>query len=65
MATPIIQIVNGSVNLSCTVQDDADVAIVYANITLPDGTKKWGVGMDTDIIVASIKGVLSALNRIV
>jgi 2-isopropylmalate synthase len=32
-------------------------------VTTLDGTKKWGVGIDTDIIVASIKGVLSALNR--
>ena len=40
-------------------------AVAYIQITLPDGAKKWGVGMDTDIIVASIKGVLSALNRTV
>jgi 2-isopropylmalate synthase len=38
-------------------------AVAYIQVTMVDGTKKWGVGMDTDIIVASIKAVLSALNR--
>jgi 2-isopropylmalate synthase len=38
-------------------------AVAYIEVTMVDGTKKWGVGMDTDIIVASIKAVLSALNR--
>ncbi len=38
-------------------------AVAYIQVTMPDGKKRWGVGMDTDIIVASIKGVLSALNR--
>ena len=38
-------------------------AVAYIQVTKADGTKKWGVGIDTDIIVASIKAVLSALNR--
>jgi 2-isopropylmalate synthase len=38
-------------------------AVAYIQITMPDGLKKWGVGIDTDIIVASIKAVLSALDR--
>jgi len=38
-------------------------AVAYIQLTMPDDTKKWGVGMDTDIIVASIKAVLGALNR--
>jgi 2-isopropylmalate synthase len=38
-------------------------AVAFIQIEMPDGRKKWGVGMDTDIIVASIKGVLSSLNR--
>ncbi len=38
-------------------------AVAYIQLTMVDGTKVWGVGMDTDIIVASIKAVLSALNR--
>ncbi|MBU1419307.1 MAG: 2-isopropylmalate synthase [Proteobacteria bacterium] len=39
-------------------------AVAFIQIEMPDGRKKWGVGMDTDIIVASIKAVLSGLNRI-
>ncbi len=38
-------------------------AVAFIQVKMPDGMKKWGVGIDTDIIVASIKGVLSALNR--
>ncbi len=38
-------------------------AAAYIQVTMDDGPKKWGVGIDTDIIVASIKAVLSALNR--
>jgi 2-isopropylmalate synthase len=38
-------------------------AVAYIQLTIPDGTQKWGVGIDTDIIVASIKAVLSALDR--
>lgn len=40
-------------------------AVTYIQITMDNGVKKWGVGIDTDIIVASIKAVLSALNRAV
>ncbi|MBU0945157.1 MAG: 2-isopropylmalate synthase [Proteobacteria bacterium] len=39
-------------------------AVAFIQIEMSDGRKKWGVGVDTDIIVASIKGVLSSLNRI-
>ncbi len=38
-------------------------AIAYICIRLPDGTKKWGAGVDTNIELAPIKAVLSALNR--
>ncbi|WP_136805318.1 2-isopropylmalate synthase [Desulfosediminicola flagellatus] len=38
-------------------------AAAYIEIEKPEGTKTWGVGVDTDIIVASIKAVLSCLNR--
>ncbi len=38
-------------------------AVAYIQITMDNGTTKWGVGIDTDIIVASIKAVLSSLNR--
>lgn len=40
-------------------------AISYIQIKLPDGTTKWGAGVDTNIELASIKAVLSALNRAV
>jgi 2-isopropylmalate synthase len=32
-------------------------------IEYPDGSIKWGVAVDTDIIIASVKAVLSSLNR--
>lgn len=38
-------------------------AVAYIQITMDGGPTKWGVGIDTDIIVASIKAVFSALNR--
>ncbi|BCL60441.1 hypothetical protein DGMP_11340 [Desulfomarina profundi] len=38
-------------------------AAAYIKIEYPDGTVRWGVGVDTDIIIASVKAVLSSLNR--
>ena len=38
-------------------------AIAYIQIKLPDGKTKWGAGVDTNIELASIKAVLSAVNR--
>jgi 2-isopropylmalate synthase len=38
-------------------------AIAYIQIKLPDGRTKWGAGVDTNIELASIKAVLSAVNR--
>ncbi len=38
-------------------------AIAYIQIKLPDGHTKWGAGVDTNIELASIKAVLSAVNR--
>jgi 2-isopropylmalate synthase len=38
-------------------------AAAYIEIEMPDGYRIWGAGIDTDIIVASIKAVMSALNR--
>lgn len=41
------------------------MAAAYIEIeTNGSGTKRWGVGVDTDIIIASIKAVLSCLNRV-
>lgn len=38
-------------------------AVAYIEIERPDGEKFWGAGVATDIIIASIKAVLSSLNR--
>lgn len=38
-------------------------AISYIQLQLSDGTNRWGAGVDTNIEIASIKAVLSALNR--
>jgi 2-isopropylmalate synthase len=38
-------------------------AITYIQIKLPDGVRRWGAGVDTNIELASIKAVLSAVNR--
>ena len=39
-------------------------AISYIQIKRPDGLARWGAGVDTNIELASIKAVLSALNRL-
>jgi len=39
------------------------VAIAYIQIKLPDGKTRWGAGVDTNIELASVRAVLSALNR--
>ena len=38
-------------------------AVAYIHLRLPDNTDVFGVGMDHNISMASIKGVLSAINR--
>lgn len=38
-------------------------AIAYIQIKLPNGRTRWGAGVDTNIEIASVKAVLSALNR--
>jgi 2-isopropylmalate synthase len=38
-------------------------AISYVQIKSPGGVARWGAGVDTNIELASIKAVLSALNR--
>lgn len=40
-------------------------AIAYMQIKLADGKTLWGVGVDTNIELASIKAVVSAVNRAV
>ncbi len=39
-------------------------AIAYIQIKRADGTTRWGAAVDTNIELASIKAVLSALNRL-
>ena len=39
------------------------VAIAYIQVKLSDGRTRWGAGVDTNIELASIKAVLSAVNR--
>jgi len=38
-------------------------AVAYIETEYPDGRRFWGGGVDTDILVASIKATLSSLNR--
>ena len=38
-------------------------AIAYIEIQRSDGKRFWGAGIDTDIIIASVKALLSSLNR--
>ncbi|MBL9127433.1 MAG: 2-isopropylmalate synthase, partial [Verrucomicrobiales bacterium] len=39
-------------------------AIAYIQVKVKDGRLRWGAGVDTNIEIASIKAVLSALNRL-
>ena len=39
-------------------------AISYIQLKLADGKTRWGAGVDTNIELASIKAILSALNRV-
>ena len=38
-------------------------AISYIQLTAPDGRTVFGVGMDGNISLASIKGIICAINR--
>ncbi len=39
-------------------------AIAYIQIKTADGKTRWGAGVDTNIELASVRAVLSALNRL-
>jgi 2-isopropylmalate synthase len=39
-------------------------AAAYVEAQAPDGTIRWGVGVDESILVASLKAVVSAVNRL-
>jgi 2-isopropylmalate synthase len=38
-------------------------AVAYVEAQVPDGTVRWGVGIDESILAASLKAVISAVNR--
>jgi 2-isopropylmalate synthase len=42
---------------------EAAAAIAYIQIKTPEGKTRWGAGVDTNIELASVRAVLSALNR--
>ncbi|HLX95259.1 MAG TPA: 2-isopropylmalate synthase [Verrucomicrobiae bacterium] len=42
---------------------EAAAAIAYIQIKSADGKSRWGAGVDTNIELASVRAVLSALNR--
>ena len=41
----------------------SSAAVTYVSITFPDGKVSWGVGVNDDIIAASINALVSAINR--
>jgi len=43
---------------------EAAAAIAYIQIKTADGKGRWGAGVDTNIELASVRAVLSALNRL-
>ena len=43
---------------------EAAAAIAYIQIKTADGKTRWGAGVDTNIELASVRAVLSALNRL-
>jgi 2-isopropylmalate synthase len=40
------------------------MAVAYVEVGAADGTIRWGVGTDESILVASLKAVVSAINRL-
>ena len=42
---------------------EAAAAISYIQIKGADGKTRWGAGVDTNIELASVRAVLSAMNR--
>ena len=38
-------------------------AAAYVETKFPDGSVRWGVAMDESILTASLKAVISAVNR--
>jgi 2-isopropylmalate synthase len=40
------------------------MAVAYVEMRASDGTVRWGVGTDESILAASLKAVISAVNRL-
>ena len=38
-------------------------AVAYVEAEMPDGGRRWGVGMDSSILDASLRAVISVANR--
>ena len=46
------------------ISDGADAtAAAYVEAKAPDGTVRWGVGLHESILTASLRAVVSAVNR--
>jgi 2-isopropylmalate synthase len=60
-AVPRFEIVNYSEHALSAGEEAA--AIAYIQIKYADGRTRWGAGVDTNIELASVRAVLSALNR--
>ena len=43
---------------------DPAAAIAYVELRLPDGSTLYGAGIDKNIVVASLKAVVSGVNRV-
>ena len=40
-------------------------AVAYVGVQSPDGTAYWGAGIHTDIMTASVKALISAVNQMI
>ena len=60
--TPRFEIVNYHEHALSSGEEAA--AIAYIQIKTADGKSRWGAGVDTNIELASVRAVLSALNRL-
>jgi len=60
--TPRFEIANYSEHALSSGEEAA--AIAYIQIKTTEGRSRWGAGVDTNIELASVKAVLSALNRL-
>ena len=57
------ELINESYEEHALTAGSTSQAISYVSITLPDGRKVWGAGINDDIIASSINALFSAINR--